>query len=280
MMLNDIGRHPLKMVLIYIFLGIGSLFYLYPLLWLVLNSLKHTPQIYENPWGLPEQFIWSNYSDAWTTGGTGKYLFNSVVITAVTLLIVVVVSSMAAYALAKLRWKASKLTLGYFLIGMMVPIHATLIPLFVYFSKIGMINSQAGLIIIYAAFALPTAILILCGFLGAIPNELMEAAVIDGCSVYGMFWRIILPVAKSALMTIVIFSFVSIWNELLVALVFISDPLKMTLPVGLSNFKDQYTTDYAPMFAAILMATIPTITVCAIFSKRIMSGMAEGAIKG
>ncbi|WP_019636990.1 carbohydrate ABC transporter permease [Paenibacillus fonticola] len=277
---SDVGRHPFKMVLIYVILGIGTLFYLYPLLWLILNSLKHTPQIYENPWGLPKEFIWSNYSDAWTTGGTGEFLFNSILITAITLLIVVGISSMAAYALAKLKWKGSKITLGYFLIGMMVPIHATLIPLFVYFSKMDLIDSHIGLILIYAAFALPAAILILCGFLMAIPNELMEAAVIDGCSIYGVFWRIILPVAKSALMTIVIFSFVSIWNELLVALVFISDPSKMTLPVGLSNFKDQYTTDYAPMFAAILMATIPTITVCAIFSKRIMSGMAEGAIKG
>lgn len=261
-------------------LGVVSLFYLYPLLWLVLNSLKTTPEIYANPWGLPEQFKWINYSDAWTTGSTGKYLWNSVFITVITLFIVVVISSMAAFALSKLRWKGSKLTLGYILIGMMVPIHATLIPLFVYFSKLGMVDSQLGLIIIYAAFALPAAILILSGFLSAIPNELMEASVIDGCTAYGLFWRVILPVSKSALMTIIIFSFVSIWNELLTALVFISDPSKMTLPVGLSNFKDQYTTDFAPMFAAILMATIPTLIVCAIFSKRIMSGMAEGALKG
>lgn len=266
--------------IIYTVLLLGAVVYVYPLLWLLINSLKSTPEIFSNPWGLPKEWVWSNYLQAWTTGKTSYFLKNSAIVTGVTLTVVLVLSSMAGFALTKLKWKASKTTMVYFLLGMMVPIHATLIPLFVYFSKIGLINSQWGLIMIYIAFGLPTAILVMSGFLRGIPNELLEASVIDGSSIYGAFWRIILPVSKSALMTVLILSFVHIWNELLVALVFISDDRKLTLPVGLTRFSDQYTTDYAPMFAAVLIATIPTVFLFSIFNKRVMAGMAEGAIKG
>ncbi|MBW5445737.1 ABC transporter permease subunit [Cohnella sp. CFH 77786] len=265
---------------IYAILGIGAMAYIYPLLWLLLNSLKETPQIFENPWSLPSRWMWSNYPNAWTTGQVSTYLFNSVLMTAATLTVVLLLSAMAAFSLTKLRWKASKWTLLYVLIGFMVPVHATLIPLFVNFTKLHLVDSQFGLILIYIAFGLPSAILVLCGFLTAIPNEMMEAAVMDGCSMYGVFWRIVLPISSSALMTVTILSFVGVWNELLLALIFLTDQGKFTLPVGLTRFSDLYTTDYAPMFAAVMIATIPTIVLFAVFNKRVLAGMAEGAIKG
>lgn len=267
-------------ILIYVLLGVGSIFYIYPLIWLILNSLKDTSEIYTNPWGLPTHWNWDNYVNAWTRGKTNKYLFNSVVLTGITLLCVLMFSAMAAFALTKLKWKASKPTLLYFLLGMMVPIHATLIPLFVFFSKMNLVDSQLGLTLIYIAFGLPLAVLVLCGFFTAVPKEIMEAAVMDGCSIYGIFWRIVLPISKSALMTVTILSFVGVWNELLLALIFISDQNKLTIPVGLTRFSDEYTTDYAPMFAAIMIATFPTITLFAVFNKRVLAGMAEGAVKG
>lgn len=267
-------------MMIYAVLCFVAIFYVYPLLWLLINSLKQTPEIYTNPWGLPQHWMWSNYLNAWTTGNTGRYLLNSVWISSATLVAVLIFSSMAAYALTKLRWVLSKATFVYFLLGMMVPVHATLIPLFVYFTKIGLVNSQMGLILIYISFGLPAAVLVLCGFFVGIPKEMLEAAVMDGCSVYSMFWRIVVPISKSALMTVTILSFVGVWNELLLALVFISDPDKLTLPVGLTRFVGEYTTDYAPMFAAIMIATIPTVILFAIFNKQVLAGMAEGAIKG
>jgi raffinose/stachyose/melibiose transport system permease protein len=272
--------NPLSKLFIYLFLGLGTLCYLYPLFWLAINSFKKTSEIFASPWALPAEWMWKNYVKAFATGGTGRYLFNSTYVTGVTLVLVLIIGSMGAFALVKLKWKASKITLVYILLGMMVPIHATLIPLFVLFSKIHLVNSHLGLILIYTSGGLPLAILILCGFISSIPRELLEAAVIDGCSIYGVYWRVLLPVIKPALMTVAIFSFVSNWNELLVALVFVSDTKLMTLPVGLTNFQGQYATDFAPMFAAIVMATLPTIVICSFFSKRIMSGMTAGSLKG
>jgi raffinose/stachyose/melibiose transport system permease protein len=277
---SSIGVRQLQRLFIYMFLGLGTLCYIYPLFWLAINSLKKTTEIFATPWALPSEWLWKNYYNAWVTGGTGRYLFNSVYVTGVTMVLILIIGSMAAFALIKLKWKASKVTLVYILLGMMVPIHATLIPLFILFSKLHLINSHLGLILIYTSSGLPLAILILSGFISSIPRELIEAAVIDGCSLYGVYWRVLIPVMAPALMTVAIFSFVSNWNELLVALVFVSDSKLMTLPVGLTNFQGQYTTDFAPMFAAIIMATIPTIIICSFFSKRIMSGMTAGSLKG
>jgi len=274
------SRLTVGQLVIYALLIIGSLFYLYPLFWLLINSLKQTPEIFSNPWALPERWIWENYPDAWTTGNVSRYVVNSIILTGTSLVVVLLLSSMAAFALTQLKWKLSKLTLLYFLIGFMVPVHATLIPLFVYFTRFNLVDSQLGLGLIYSSFGLPLAVLVLCGFLSAIPRELLEAAVIDGSSVYGLYWRIVLPVSKPALMTVTILSFVAVWNELLLALIFLTDQSKFTLPVGLTRFSDLYVTDYAPMFAAIVIATIPTLILFAIFNKRVLAGMAEGAIKG
>ena len=266
--------------IMYAILIFGSVFYIYPLVWLILNSLKVTAQIYANPWSLPDTWMWTNYVNAWTSGNTSKYLFNSVLITGVSLVVVLIFSAMAAFALVKLRWKASKGMLLFFLIGFMVPHHATIIPLFVYFSKLDLVNSRFGLMLIYIAFGLPAAVLILSGFLRSLPREIMEAGVMDGCSMYTLFWRIVMPMSMPALMTVTILSFVSVWNELFLAIIFISDTHKLTLPVGLTRFSDLYVTDYAPMFAAIVIATVPTIFLFAIFNKKVLAGMAEGAIKG
>ncbi|MGO4275048.1 carbohydrate ABC transporter permease, partial [Paenibacillus sp. TAF58] len=216
----------------YLFLGVGTLVYIYPLFWLIVNSLKKTPEIFERPWELPLHWLWGNYMNAWITGGTGRYFYNSVLITTVTLLLVLLLGSMASFAIIKLKWKASKGTLVYFLIGMMVPLQATLIPLVILFSKLNLMNSQIGLILIYVAFALPTSVLVLSGFMGSIPKEIMEAAIIDGCSIYGVYWRVLMPLLIPALMTVGIINFAGIWNELLVVLTFINDAQKMTLPIG------------------------------------------------
>ncbi|MDQ0885993.1 raffinose/stachyose/melibiose transport system permease protein [Paenibacillus sp. V4I9] len=271
---------PIQKLFTYLFLGLGTLVYIYPLFWLIVNSLKKTPEIFERPWELPLHWLWGNYINAWITGGTGRYFYNSVLITTVTLLLVLLIGSMASFAIIKLKWKASKGTLLYFLIGLMVPLQATLIPLVIFFSKLNLMNSQIGLILIYVAFALPTSILVLSGFMSSIPKEIMEAAIIDGCSVYGVYWRVLMPLLIPALMTVGIMNFAGIWNELLVVLTFINDAKKMTLPIGLLNFQGQYATDFAPMFAAIVMTTLPSILVISIFNKRIISGITAGSLKG
>ena len=168
----------------------------------------------------------------------------------------------------------------YFMIGMMIPVHCVLIPLFKTFSSMGLYNSLIGLIIPYVTFSLPITIFIMVGFFENMPRELLEAACIDGCSIYKCFAVIAVPLSKTGLFVTGLMSFVANWNELLLAMVFISDDMKKTLPVSLSKFVGPYNTNYVQMFAAIIIAIVPTIIVYCCFSNQIVDGLTAGAVKG
>jgi len=155
-----------------------------------------------------------------------------------------------------------------------------LIPLFIQYTRVGLIKSYASLIATYVSYGLPVAIFILSGFFGSLPAELEQAAVLDGCSIGRMFLRVDLPLAAPALLAVSMFSFVIVWNELLVALVFIADAKRMTLPVGLSNFKGEYATNFSALFAAVLITMLPSIVIYALFNNRMIEGVTSGAIKG
>ena len=299
---NDIVRNkkPFKpvTVLLYGFLILLALVYLLPLAWVVVTSLKDDTVIMTSPWALPEKVMFENYTYAWSAGKMGQALLNSLIISTATLILSMIIGAMAAFAIAKLRWKLSKLTLLYFMIGMMIPIHCLLIPLFVEFSNMPLINkvlvdtfhilkeplslkdTRIGLIIPYVTFSLPITIYIMVGFFESIPNELFEAAVIDGCSVPKMFVTVAIPMAKTGFMVTGLMSFVNNWNELLVALVFLTKDELKTLPLALSKFVGPYHTNYTQMFAAIMIAVIPTIIVYVLFANQIVDGLTAGAVKG
>ena len=266
--------------LIYVFLILLAIIYIVPLLWVLITSLKNDSTLMLSPWAMPAKLEWSNYEFAWTKGHLGTAMLNSLIVCGSTLVISMVFGSMAAFAIAKLRWKLSKLAMYYFLIGMMIPIHTILIPLFVQFSGWGMSNTLMGIIIPYITFSLPITIYIMVGFFEGIPNELFEAACIDGCSVYKMFGTVAIPLAKTGFMVTGLMSFVSNWNELLVAMVFISKEAKKTLPVSLTKFVGPYHTNYCQMFAAIMIAIIPTIIAYVAFANQIVEGLTAGAVKG
>ena len=267
-------------IIIYAFLILLAIIYIVPILWVVITSLKNDSTLMLSPWAMPEHIEWGNYSFAWTKGHLGTAMLNSFIVCSITLIISMVFGAMAAFAIAKLRWKLSKFTLYYFLIGMMIPIHTILIPLFVQFSKWKLSNTLTGIIIPYITFSLPITIYIMVGFFESIPNELFESACIDGCSVYRMFGIIALPLAKTGFMVTGLMSFVSNWNELLLAMVFISKEAKKTLPVSLTKFVGPYHTNYCQMFAAIVIAVIPTIIVYCAFANQIVEGLTAGAVKG
>jgi raffinose/stachyose/melibiose transport system permease protein len=187
---------------------------------------------------------------------------------------------MAAFAIARMKWKLSSTALIFFLVGMMIPVHCILIPLFITFTKIGLTDSLIGLMLPYISFSLPTTIFILMGFFSSMPKELMEAACIDGSTIYGFFFRIALPLAKSGLFVTGLMTFVANWNELLVAMVFNSSEEKRTLPVTLTAFVSPYSVNYVQMFAAIVIAVLPTIVVYCMFSNKIVAGLTAGAVKG
>lgn len=267
-------------VIIYVFLTLLAVLYIAPLLWVVITSLKDDSTLMLSPWAMPDKLMFENYSFAWTAGNLGRATLNSFIVCTITLILSMLFGAMAAYAIAILRWKLAKLTLTYFLIGMMVPVHCVLIPLFIQFSKLKMSNSLIGIIIPYITFSLPITIYILVGFFEGIPRELFESACIDGCSVYKMFGTVALPLAKTGFMVTGLMSFVNNWNELLLAMVFISNEAKKTLPVSLTKFVGPYNTNYCQMFAAIVLAIIPTIIVYCMFSNQIVDGLTQGAVKG
>ena len=207
-------------------------------------------------------------------------MLNSVIVCGITLIISMFLGSMASFAIARMRWKLSSLVMTYFMIGMMIPVHCVLIPLFVRFSKMGMTNSLIGLILPYITFSLPMTIFLMVGFFKGMPKELFEAACIDGCNIYECFFKIALPLSKTGVCVAGLMTFVGNWNELLLAMVFISDTSKKTLPVTLTYFVGPYATNYVQMFAAVVIAIAPTILVYCLFSNQIVDGLTAGAVKG
>jgi raffinose/stachyose/melibiose transport system permease protein len=276
----NMKRIKISKVLIYFFLILLLLIYVFPLIWMLFVSFKTNAEIFQNPFGLPASPQWKNYSVAWTGGKLWLATINSLIVCSVTLAVSMLVGAMAAFAIGRMRWKLANSTLLYFMIGMMIPVHCVLIPLFVQFSNLRMTNTLFSLIIPYITFSLPMTIYILVNFFRSMPNELFEAACIDGCSIYRCFFRIALPLSKSGLFVTGLMTFVNNWNELLLAMVFISDAAKKTLPVSLTYFVGPYSTNYVQMFAAIIIAIAPSIVVYCFFSNQIVDGLTAGAVKG
>ncbi|MBP5379848.1 MAG: carbohydrate ABC transporter permease [Ruminococcus sp.] len=270
---------PIQIAL-YVFLILICLTYILPLLWVLNVSFKTNKEIFTAPFALPEKVSMENYSIAWTAGKLGVSTLNSFIICVVTLVLSSLIGSMAAFAIARLRWKGSKLAMTYFLTGMMIPVHCVLIPLFTRFSKIGLSNSLLGLILPYLTCSLPITIFIMTGFFKGLPNELIECACMEGANIFQIFFKICLPLSKTGLFVTGLMTFVGNWNELLMAMVFISDDAKKTLPVALSKFVGPHGTNYSQMFAAIVIALIPTIVVYCAFSNKIVDGLTAGAVKG
>lgn len=273
-------RSQIVKIIIYTLLVLLACLYILPLLWVVITSLKDDATLMISPWAMPSKLMFENYTFAWTKGNLGIATLNSLIVCATTLVVSMLFGAMAAFAIAKMRWKFSKLCLTYFMIGMMIPVHCILIPLFVQFSQLHLSNTLIGIIIPYITFSLPITIYIMVGFFEGIPNELFESACIDGCSIYKMFASVALPLAKTGFMVTGLMSFVANWNELLLAMVFISNEAKKTLPVSLTKFVGPYNTNYCQMFAAIMLAIIPTIIVYCAFANQIVEGLTAGAVKG
>lgn len=275
------GSKGVSYYILEIFLIIWAIIQLFPLFWLFLFSVKSNTEIFGgNIIGLPKVWRWSNYAVAFSSGNVGRYFLNSVAVTSLTIVISSILAATSAYAIMRMKWKYSKLVLTIFLTGLMVPIHATLLPLFIILRDLNLLNSYAALIIPYVAFALPMAIFILTGFINTIPKELEESAFLDGCSIYKSFYHIILPLLMPALATVAIFTYLSAWNELMFANTFINDELKKTLTVGIMSLAGEYQTDWGPIGAGLMIATIPTIVIYTMFSEQVQKSLIVGAVKG
>ena len=277
------AKRPLsaRQVLVYAGLVLWAVISIFPVYWMLTFSLKNNQEIFgENVIGLPKYWVWENYTRAMNTGNMPRYFLNSIIVAVSTILITLTASVMATYAITRLEWKGSKTMNKFFMLGLTIPIHASIVPLYTTLSRMKMLNSYWALIIPYSAFSLAMGILISIGFMGDIPYDLDEAAFIDGCGVWGIFVRIIAPLMTPAVATVGIYTFLQCWNELMFANVFISKDALKTLPVGVQALSGQYTTDWGPIGAALSMATIPTLLVYVFLSKRIQDSFIAGAVKG
>ena len=265
----------------YAILILWALVNLFPVYWMFTFSLKNNEEIFgDNVAGLPKYWLWSNYKDAMSTGRMDIYFLNSIIVAVATIAITLVVALMATYALTRLAWKGRRMMNKFFMLGLTIPIHAAIVPIYITLSRLHMLNTYWALIIPYSAFSLSMGILICTGFMTDIPYELDEAACIDGCGVWGTFFRVIVPLMKPAVATIGIYTFLQCWNELMFANIFISKTEFKTLPVGIQALSGQYTTAWGPIGAALVLATFPTLIVYVFLSKRIQDSFIAGAVKG
>jgi len=251
---------------------------LFPFFWIIMNSFKNNREIYGSPFAFPAAFKISNYIEAWSNANIAVYFVNSIIISFSAVVILVLIASMASYYISRL--KSSSGLYNFFTLGIMIPIHAMLIPTFIMLRNANLLNTRMGLAIVYCAVNLSLSIFILVGFMKGIPKDLEEAAMIDGASVYRIFFSVILPISKPGIATIATLSFLNAWNDFLYAQVLISNPAIKTITQGIYNLRGQYTTDYGLMSAGLVITIIPVTLIYILFQEQVVKGMTAGAVKG
>ncbi len=254
---------------------------MFPLFWLFNYSLVKSGDLFGAEFiKIPNPPLWENFVRAWVDGQIFHYFINSVIVVGCSVVLSVLVSFLLAYACTRMEWKLSGLVYGFVLMGMMIPIHATLLPNFLLFSKLQLLNTHLGLIIPYVAFTIPFNTIMIAGFLKSIHRALEESAMIDGCSVWGVMFRIIAPVSKPALITTAIMTFMNNWNEFIMANTYLSTEDVRTLPFSVIKFVGYYRSDYAIQFACMAIVAIPSLIIYFALNKYITQGVAAGAVKG
>ena len=268
-------NHPLVTV----FLIFVSLIQIFPLYWMFTFSLKDNREIFgANTIGLPQVWRWQNYEQVFRKANMGTYLINSSIITALTIFFTLLLSAMATYAIVRMKWKLSKVVYNTFLIGMMLSLHAVLLPL--YLNLQPLMSTRWVLILPFTAFAMPQAVLLMVGSLEALPKEMEEAAFIDGANIYRIFFTIILPMLMPILSTVAILTFLASWNEMMLAITFISVDRLKTVTVGVNDMVGKYSTKWGIIGAGLTAATMPTLLMYALLSKNVTNSLAMGAVKG
>ncbi len=272
----------LKIVLGGLGIAVLVLVYVVPLLWLFASSLKSPDEFSLKPmWSLPEGLHWQNYADAWTRGNMAAYIANSAVATFPAILLLLLTGVMAGFALEVLRWRGRNVVLLTFLTGLMVPLQMILLPLFTMYIRAGLLNSPIALILTYTATGLPLTVFLMAGYYRSLPREIIEAAVVDGASIYRVFFSISLPMLRNAILTIAIVQFFFFWNDLLFALTFTTTNDSRTIQAGLLSFVGQFgQTEWGPTFASICISIVPTLLIYLVLNQRVMKGLTEGAVKG
>ncbi|UHA74063.1 carbohydrate ABC transporter permease [Paenibacillus sp. 481] len=269
--------------LLYAVLGIWTLCVIYPLIWTIMSSFKSNQQfMLAAPWSLPNwPWQWENFSNVWSNYHLGTYFTNSVIVTTFSTVLSLLLAASTSYIIARFPFRGSQALYNLYLASMMIPLILGLIPIFFLLSSLGLDNTLFGLIAVYTATNLPFGVFVLVGFFKALPRELDEAASVDGSSHYGVFFRIMLPLAKPGLISVGMMNVLHIWNEYIIGTVLVNDPSKYTMPVGIAVMQAemQYSTEWGALFAGLMMSIIPVFILYMLFQRQITSGMMAGAVK-
>ncbi|MBQ8640082.1 MAG: carbohydrate ABC transporter permease [Lachnospiraceae bacterium] len=254
----------------------------YPLLWMVSASFKQQSEWTSKPaYALNEGFHFQNYIDAWTRGHMATFFMNSLLCTLIALVFIVLFACTVGFATTKMQWKGREFVSKFFSLGIMVPVATALIPLFQIFNQLNLLNTRFCLIITYIAFGLSLSIYLVQGYLRSLPDELLEASVIDGCGIYRMMWLVVTPLMKNAIVTVLVLQFFFKWNDLLFSMTFISDSALKTVQTGLLYFQDEFgSKNWGAIFASVSMSVLPMLVLYTILNKKVMEGMTAGAVKG
>jgi raffinose/stachyose/melibiose transport system permease protein len=256
-----------------------SLAVLVPFSWVVSTALKSRRDLAFNPLGLPSEWLWQNFSNAWTQGHFSQFFLNSVLVAIPTVTLVLVLSTLAAYAFSQMKFRGKNLFFVLFLVGLMIPLSILIIPLYYELLSLGLLNTHWALILPQVAQTIPFGILLLRSFMDDFPHEILDAAEIDGCTTLDLLWRIVIPISTPALTSLLIFTFMWNWNHFLTAVIFIQKESLRTLPVGLMYFQQRYISDIPLMMAGALITVVPVVLIYAIFQRQFIKGMTAGALK-
>jgi raffinose/stachyose/melibiose transport system permease protein len=250
-----------------------------PFVWVALMSVRTTPEIFANPYALPTRLHWDKFIDAWTSSNYGTYFWNSTIVVASAVALVTVVGAMAAHCLARYRFRGRRTVRFLILSGMILPPQLLILSLFQILLDYRLYNSLAGLIIVYVATQLGMTVYILEGFFAQIPQDLFDAARMDGYSDFEIFWRITLPIGMAAIFTTVTLNFIILWNEFLYAVVLLTEDSKRTLPLGIMHFMGGHQLDVGMIATGLMIAILPVILLYAFFSETMIKGMTAGAVR-
>jgi raffinose/stachyose/melibiose transport system permease protein len=253
-----------------------------PLLWLLLSSLKANNEFSLEPlWALPVGFDWQNYVEAWTSGNIGTYFLNSILAVLPSLALILLLGLAAGFALEVMIWRGRNTVLLIFLGGVLVPLQMVLLPLFTIYFRAQLIDTRWSLIITYTGFGLPLTVFLMAAYFKAVPRELIEAAVLDGATIYQIFLRVAVPMVANGLVTVALVQFFFLWNDLLFSLTFISSDSLRTIQTGLLNFTGEYgQIQWGPTFASICMAVFPTLIIYLLLNQQVIKGLTAGSLKG
>jgi N-acetylglucosamine transport system permease protein len=265
----------------HVLLSIWTIIVIVPFLWVVLSSFKTTKEILASPFSLPAHWRFDNYVHAWTDAGIRQFFLNTVIVVGAALVLVMLLGSMCAYVLARFKFPGARFIYYLMLAGLTVPIFLAIVPLFFILKNAALINTLPGLIIVYVAFALPFTVFFLYAFFKTVPDDVYEAALIDGAGEWRAFFRIMLPMARPGIAAVAIFNFLGLWNQFLLPVALNTDQSRYVLTQGMAEFASQagYAVDFGALFAAVVITVVPVLIVYVIFQRRLEGSVSRGTFR-